>query len=197
MPPMKTKTKPSTAVADAIADELDGLDDLDELDAAADELTNETAHTEEVEVNLAALDLAGVIESDFRLLVNGCWYDAECVKAVGSYSAAGNLQTEITWMVTGEGVDGDGQPAEGVTITDYAGVDPRQPKQHWKIKKIAKRVGLLGANDQLATKHLTDFLGRRARLQVQIDTGYDANGRNKVNDYGYPTEPNPVFAASA
>lgn len=183
------------------ADDLDAALDAGgygELDAALDELNTGTSDSDEEAIDLCGLDLASVLEMDYRPLADREWYDCEIVRAKGGRSGAGNLQVTFIYQVCGEGVDAEGMDAEGVTMKDYAGVDPRKPDNHWKIKKVAKRVGLLGPNDQLMTSNLSDFIGRRLRVQVKIDTEYNPEmPQNKVADIGFPTEPNAPFTASA
>lgn len=173
-----------------VADELSALlgeggsgGEGENLDKVLDALATETAVHDTVEVDLSTLDLSNVVEIDFRPLPNGEWFDADIVKAQGGKSSAGNIQVEFCYMVVSE------NPAHnGVTVFDQAGVDPRMPKGHWKIKKVGKRVGLLGANDQLLTKNPADFLGRRIRFKNFVDTEFDpSNHRNKAVDFDYPS----------
>lgn len=128
------------------------------------------------------LDLNGVVELDFRPLRDGNYYDFEIVAAEGGRSGAGNKQVTFTLMVVDtDEVDGEGASLNGVTINDYAGVDPRKPNMHWKIKAYAKYTGQLNENGTLKSKDPKSFIGGRLRAQVKIDVDYNPEEpRNKI-----------------
>lgn len=156
-----------------------------DIDAALDSLPT---GGNEVEVNLQNLDLNGVVEMDFRLLGDGEWYDAVIASCTPGRSNAGNLQLTFVFQVDDE------SDLNGVTVMEWAVVDPRQPKALWKIKKIAKRVGLLSDNGLMLTNNPADFVGRRLRFQNRVDREYNPQEpRNKCADCDFPTTPNAAF----
>ena len=166
------------------------VDDLDAMlggDIEGEEfgdLANMTAPpvAAEVEIDLGALDLSSAVEKDFRPLNEGHWYEAEIVGAVGGRSSAGNLQIVFTLMVVDcEETDEGGVSFDGVTVDDYAGVDPAKPANHWKIKGYARCCGYLNDNGTLKTSKAKDFIGKRIKFLAKIDREYNpAEPRNKV-----------------
>lgn len=170
-------------------DELDTLlgggngDDLEGFDGVnLDEVGGVAAPNPEDEINLESLDLSNVIEKDFRPLTEGQEYNSVIVGAKGGRSGAGNLQVIFTHQVIDcLETDSEGRSLDGVTVDDYAGVDPQQPQQHWKIKVYGKLCGKLNANGTLTTNKPRAFLGDKMRFQAKIDAEYNpAEPRNKI-----------------
>ncbi len=182
----------ATKTTTPVADEIDVILGAEDLDAVLNQLPSAAGEEEEV-FNLQELELSGVVEMDFRLLTNGAWYDAVIASAKQSRSSAGNKMLEFIFLVE----DGAESTATGVTVTEYAICDSRQPKALWKIKKIARQVGLLSDNGLMLTSNAKDFIGRRIKFQNKVDSEYNPNQpRNKVSATDFPTTPNTSFAPS-
>jgi hypothetical protein len=187
--------KNTAAVVDELEEMLKEGDPTDELDAALEEM-GEGPPSAEDQIDLGALDLSNVVEKDFRLLDETKEYNLEIAAAVGGRSGAQNLQVTFTYRVIDcgpEDVDPEGRSLDGVTVDDYAGVDPKQPQMHWKIKLIGKLCGLYDQKTgRLTTTNPKEFIGKRMRFQPKIDREYNpAEPRNKVGRlcaYKPPTE---------
>ncbi len=173
-------TATATLDADDAAELLGGIDPMEDGDDLDKELAGAGAPPpgQTVELgDLSSLELSDEPMRDYREMPDG-WYECEIVKAAGGISGSGNKQIEFIFRVENAG------EFDGVTVEDQAVVDSRAPKAHWKVKKIAHRVGLLGADGRLTIKSPQEFVGKRFCFLNKVDREYDAaNPRNKAKDY--------------
>lgn len=170
----------SDAANPSVSDEIDSaLGGSGELDGALDEaLAGAGAPPQEASWDLDECEISKSVLRVFRPITNG-WRDYEIVEAEPGFSKAGNRQIVFLFKCLAD------DEANGVTVEDYAVVDPKSPKAHFKIKMVAKAVGLLAENGTIkpGTK-AANFLGLKLAIYTKLDTEYDAdNPRAKSADF--------------
>jgi hypothetical protein len=178
-------SKSTSATADAplnaedAAELLGGFDPMtgaDDLDA---ELAGAGMPPAGMPVNwdLDECELSDRAPRLFRPIEDG-WRDYRIVEAERGFSKAGNKQLAFLF----ECCDPE-TSVNGVNVEDYAVVDSRSPKAHFKIKMIAKAVGKLDAKNQVKAK-AEDFIGLSLAIKTKLDTDYDpSNPRTKAVDF--------------
>lgn len=172
-----------------------------EIDAALASMGGGAAPDFDAEIDLGSLDLSGCLDLDYRLLIDGAKYSAYIGQSKGN-RRNGSLCIDMVFIVDHEGaLDAEGLPANGVTINDYPGVDPKQPQRHFRIKGIAAACGLAvrNAKGEVIGVHpaakAPAFIGRRVLLTIRNEEYPTGSGRMQSKavridvDPSFPNEP--------
>lgn len=97
-------------------------------------------------------------------------YDAVVAACEEKESKAGNPMLKVTWTVYG--------PHKESTLHDYI----TNPATLFRLKQIARAMGAMREFEQ-GTFQLEDYIGKRIRLKMKVESQNDFPDQNKIHAY--------------